>query len=209
MPCFIGYTKGLVYISAWASALLVLLNWAMRRPLSVGRVTVWTPTLFSYTRRNNLLTAVFGSLRRKCCCMRHFCLFSFLWVFALLACTSSSASYTEETIREIASSDDYDAMIDALYACVDECGAVKEEYLDGHMTDKDAKNKIDEITNRYAPVLKSLENADSRGDLNYDQHKALMDITKKALNHVLDGVNRAMNDIGIFGDDVEEDSSDF
>ena len=27
-------------------ALLVLLNWAMRRPLSVGRVTVWTPTLF-------------------------------------------------------------------------------------------------------------------------------------------------------------------
>ena len=209
MPCFIGYTKGLVYISAWASALLVLLNWAMRRPLSVGRVTVWTPTLFSYTRRNNLLTAVFGSLRRKCCCMRHFCLFSFLWVFALLACTSSSASYTEETIREIASSDDYDAMIDALYACVDECGAVKEEYLDGHMTDKDAKNKIDEITNRYAPVLKSLENADSRGDLNYDQHQALMDITKKALNHVLDGVNRVMNDIGIFGDDVEEDSSDF
>lgn len=209
MPCFIGYTKGLVYISAWASALLVLLNWAMRRPLSVGRVTVWTPTLFSYTRRNNLLTAIFGSLRRKCCCMRHFCLFSFLWVFALLACTSSSASYTEETIREIASSDDYDAMIDALYACVDECGAVKEEYLDGHMTDKEAKNKIDEITNRYAPVLKSLENADSRGDLNYDQHKALMDITKKALNHVLDGVNRAMNDIGIFGDDVEEDSYDF
>lgn len=209
MPCFIGYTKGLVYISAWASALLVLLNWAMRRPLSVGRVTVWTPTLFSYTRRNNLLTAIFGSLRRKCCCMRHFCLFSFLWVFALLACTSSSASYTEETIREIASSDDYDAMIDALYACVDECGAVKEEYLDGHMTDKDAKNKIDEITNRYAPVLKSLENADSRGDLNYDQHKALMDITKKALNHVLDGVNRVMNDIGIFGDDVEEDSYDF
>lgn len=175
----------------------------------MGRVTVWTPTLFSYTRRNNLLTAIFGSLRRKCCCMRHFCLFSFLWVFALLACTSSSVSYTEETIREIASSDDYDAMIDALYACVDECGAVKEEYLDGHMTDKDAKNKIDEITNRYAPVLKSLENADSRGDLNYDQHKALMDITKKALNHVLDGVNRVMNDIGIFGDDVEEDSSDF
>lgn len=209
MPCFIGYTKGLVYISAWASALLVLLNWAMRRPLSVGRVTVWTPTLFSYTRRNNLLTAIFGSLRRKCCCMRHFCLFSFLWVFALLACTSSSVSYTEETIREIASSDDYDAMIDALYACVDECGAVKEEYLDGHMTDKEAKNKIDEITNRYAPVLKSLENADSRGDLNYDQHKALMDITKKALNHVLDGVNRVMNDIGIFGDDVEEDTSDF
>ena len=30
---------GSIYISAWASALLVQLNWAMRRPRSVGRVT--------------------------------------------------------------------------------------------------------------------------------------------------------------------------
>ena len=40
------YTDGVVYISAWASALLVRLNWAMRRPQSVGRVTVRLPRFF-------------------------------------------------------------------------------------------------------------------------------------------------------------------
>jgi hypothetical protein len=35
-----------VYISAWASALLVQQWWAMRRPQAVGRVTVQTLTLF-------------------------------------------------------------------------------------------------------------------------------------------------------------------
>ena len=40
------YTDGVVYISAWASALLVRLNWAMRRPPSVGRVTVRLPRFF-------------------------------------------------------------------------------------------------------------------------------------------------------------------
>ena len=74
--------------------------------------------------------------------MRHVCLISFLMMIALSACTTkSSASYTEEEIQEIASSDDYDAMIDAMYACVDECGAVKDEYLDGNMPDKEAKSK--------------------------------------------------------------------
>jgi ABC-type cobalt transport system substrate-binding protein len=137
--------------------------------------------------------------------MRHVCLISFLMMIALSACTTkSSASYTEEEIQEIASSDDYDAMIDAMYACVDECGAVKDEYLDGNMPDKEAKSKIDEITDRYAPVLSSLESADSRGDLNYDQHKALIDITKQAMNHVMDGVNKVMDDIGISGDDIED-----
>jgi hypothetical protein len=76
------------------------------------------------------------------------------------------------------------------------------------MPDKEAKSKIDEITDRYAPVLSSLESADSRGDLNYDQHKALIDITKQAMNHVMDGVNKVMDDIGISGDDIEDAADD-
>jgi hypothetical protein len=36
---YIRYAKGAIYIQAWASALLVQLRWAMRRPPSVGRVT--------------------------------------------------------------------------------------------------------------------------------------------------------------------------
>lgn len=36
---YIRYADGEVYIQAWASALLVLADWAMREPRSVGRVT--------------------------------------------------------------------------------------------------------------------------------------------------------------------------
>lgn len=37
-----------VYIQAWALALLVLLSWAMRRPPGAGRVTKDRPALFLY-----------------------------------------------------------------------------------------------------------------------------------------------------------------
>ena len=37
-----------IYISAWGSALLVQLDWAMRRPLYAGRVMIQAPALFLY-----------------------------------------------------------------------------------------------------------------------------------------------------------------
>ena len=37
-----------INISAWASALLVLTGWAMRRPQSVGRVTVTDSRAFLF-----------------------------------------------------------------------------------------------------------------------------------------------------------------
>ena len=37
-----------LYISAWASALLVQLRWAMRRPLCAGRVTGTDSRAFSF-----------------------------------------------------------------------------------------------------------------------------------------------------------------
>ena len=58
---YIRYTKGAIYIQAWASALLVQLDWAMRRPSDVGRVTVWTPTLFSYIINSILIFLYVGS----------------------------------------------------------------------------------------------------------------------------------------------------
>ena len=45
---YIRYAKDAIYIQAWASALLVQLDWAMRRPSDVGRVTVRLPR-FLYT----------------------------------------------------------------------------------------------------------------------------------------------------------------
>ena len=46
------HAKGAIYIQAWASALLVLTTWAMRRPQAVGRVTVKVPRFFrKYTNQ--------------------------------------------------------------------------------------------------------------------------------------------------------------
>ena len=51
---YIRYAKGAIYIQAWASALLVLTTWAMRRPQAVGRVAVRVPRFFrKYTKKTH------------------------------------------------------------------------------------------------------------------------------------------------------------
>ena len=55
MPLGIASDDGVYTYTAWASALLVLLFRAMRRPPSVGRVTGKVPTLFSYIHFNTFL----------------------------------------------------------------------------------------------------------------------------------------------------------
>ena len=55
MPLGIASSVGVYAYTAWASALLVLLYRAMRRPPSVGRVTGKVPTLFSYIHFNTFL----------------------------------------------------------------------------------------------------------------------------------------------------------
>ena len=56
-----------IYISAWGSALLVQLDWAMRRPLYAGRVMIQAPALFLYgcTKENTIRTVQFGELADK------------------------------------------------------------------------------------------------------------------------------------------------
>ena len=49
-----------VYISAWASTLLVQLHWAMRRPRFVGRVTGRIPRFFLFCRGKRILIAIWG-----------------------------------------------------------------------------------------------------------------------------------------------------
>lgn len=48
---YIRYAKGAVYIQAWASALLVLTDWAMQEPLCVERVTK-VPRFFIYITKS-------------------------------------------------------------------------------------------------------------------------------------------------------------
>ena len=54
-PLGIASDDGVYTYTAWASALLVLLFRAMRRPPSVGRVTGKVPTLFSYIHVKTLI----------------------------------------------------------------------------------------------------------------------------------------------------------
>lgn len=49
-----------IYISAWGSALLVQLDWAMRRPRNAGRVMIQAPALFLCGCIENQLTNWFG-----------------------------------------------------------------------------------------------------------------------------------------------------
>lgn len=51
-----------VFISAWASALLVSTGWAMLEPQSVGRVTSQTPTLFRILCHIIIIMPIWGVL---------------------------------------------------------------------------------------------------------------------------------------------------
>ena len=59
-----------IYISAWGSALLVQLDWAMRRPLYAGRVMIQAPALFLYgcnERKYHKNCSVWGACGQKKC----------------------------------------------------------------------------------------------------------------------------------------------
>ena len=58
-----------IYISAWGSALLVQLDWAMRRPLYAGRVMIQAPALFymNVTRKYHKNCSVWGACGQKNC----------------------------------------------------------------------------------------------------------------------------------------------
>lgn len=131
-----------------------------------------------------------------------------LILIAALLCfgCSSNSSYSSEDIKEIAVSNDYDAMIDALNACIDECESVKDEYLNGDLPDKDAENQMKEILNRYNPVVEKLEKADSNGELTYNQHKELADLLSRIFDSTLDGAKKVLDDAGIDIEDLENSS---
>lgn len=95
-------------------------------------------------------------------------------------------------------------MIGALDVALGECESVKDEYLEGDMPDKEAKRKLDEIQNRYQPIADQLEKADSKGELNYDQHKELANIMSKAVNQTFDGAKKVLDDVGLNADDIKD-----
>lgn len=107
---------------------------------------------------------------------------------------SDSVAYTQEEITEAAQGNDYDLMLEQLEAMVDECGAVKEEYLEGNLPDKTARQRVADIEERYQPVVEAINRADGDGELTYNQHKQLTSLQLNALDHLIDAAERVMGD---------------
>lgn len=132
----------------------------------------------------------------------------FLTLFSVIviSCsgTSDEPSYSYEDIQQLSQSDDYDGMLDALSTCVDECATVKDKYLDGNLKDKEAQSRIEQIEHRYEPLINALSEAESKGELTYDQHQRQMELTKQAMGEALDGIGRALDDAGVDIDDLED-----
>lgn len=85
-------------------------------------------------------------------------------------------------------------MLEELETMVEECAVVKEEYLDGNLPDKTARQRVADIEERYQPVTDAINRADSNGELTYNQHKQLMSLQLNALDHMLDAAGRVMDD---------------
>lgn len=83
----------------------------------------------------------------------------------------TTSNYTSEDIQSLAEGNDYDAMLQAMFAQLNELKGVKKEYFRGNMADKEAEKRVNEIKQKYAPVYDKLSEASSSGELNYNQHK--------------------------------------
>ncbi len=105
----------------------------------------------------------------------------------------NSKKYSEEQIASIAEGEDYDAMLDCEFAKLNEAKNLKKEYFQGNMPDKEAENRMKEIEEKYAPVVKALEKADNEGLLTYNQHKRQM----KLLGDYIKEANSIFNRLGV------------
>lgn len=109
--------------------------------------------------------------------------------------------YTEEYLSNVAKGDDYDEMLDCLFAQSEEVKQLKNEYFRGNLADKDAKSKMEEIGERYQPVVDALEKANNDGDLNYNQHKRQMKLISEYINEMRQIAGRLGDDMDVSGFD--------
>ena len=133
-----------------------------------------------------------------------------LYLISVMLCfscnsTNGASIYSREEISEVVSSGDYDDMIEALNAGLEECATVKDNYFAGDVTDNQAKAKIEEIMSRYKPLSERLQKADLKGELTYNQHKALFELLSKAVSYTADGLNKVLNDMGLSNNNQEDE----
>ena len=108
---------------------------------------------------------------------------------------SSSRTYTEEQIASITEGEDYDAMLDCMFAKINELTSLKNEYFRGDMPDKQVKTRMKEIEEKYAPIEQALDKAQEEGELTYNQHKRQMKLIGDYMNVANSVFNRLGDDL--------------
>ncbi len=123
------------------------------------------------------------------------CIFSFCLISSCIH--NPEPTFTKEEIQRLSASNDYDAMLEALTYVIKDCNAVKDEYLDGNLTDKDAGQKIIDIKERYQPIIESLIVAEENGELTYNQHKKVLELFGGIMGIAIDGLGKFLEDMGL------------
>lgn len=103
--------------------------------------------------------------------------------------------YSSEHIQTVADGDDYDAMLDCQFGKLNEIKRLKEEYFRGDMPDKEVKDRMQAIEDKYSTVDDALKKAEGEGLLTYNQHKRQMKLMGDYLKEVASVGDRLGSDI--------------
>ncbi|MDE5886022.1 MAG: hypothetical protein K2H46_00360 [Muribaculaceae bacterium] len=114
--------------------------------------------------------------------------------------SSSFGNLSEEQITSIAEGEDYDAMLDCQFHKLNEIKQLKDEYFRGDMSDKKAEERMNEIEEKFAPIDKALNEAQSEGLLTYNQHKRQLKLMGDYLKVVKAVATRLGSDISSYMD---------
>lgn len=109
--------------------------------------------------------------------------------------TSTGHIWSESEIEDLIETEDYDRMLNCIEDEIKEFQSVRKRYFKGDMKDKEAKEIINEIEQRYQPVSDCLSKADSEGELNYNQHKKQIKLFAKAIKEMQAALNQLGQDV--------------
>ena len=102
----------------------------------------------------------------------------------------------EDYISNLVETENYDAMFKCLNNEIKEIRKLKNDYFGGKLTDNEVKERAMLIEKKYEPIVKKLEEADSNGELNYNQHKKQLNLISERIKIYIEIFNK-------LGDDFE------
>ena len=86
-------------------------------------------------------------------------------------------------------------MLDCQFQRLNEIKSLKDEYFRGDMSDKEAEEGLKSIEEKFAPIDKALDEAQSEGQLTYNQHKRQMKLMNEYIKVIKTVATRIGSDI--------------